>query len=650
MRDIVVNGYVVNWQRAELSKDGQSKALEAKQLALLKSLAQAEGNIVSQEQLLDDVWTGTVVTANTVQQTIAQLRKILDDDGKSQRAIKTHPKLGYSLVFTVYQSTNINKDYQFYRRIGLLVFLLASVVFAAKYMLYGSVTTKVEVNPVTVEGENVQQFTYHQDSNTVYFVEQHSDTQRLVSLDNKQQKQVLVKDVKTTGGFSVSPNGELLALATVSIRAENKKCIQVSILELSSLQFRRLGTCSSEFNHSPQWIDNDRLIYQSTSVTRQSQLRLFDLSSNKVKLLESQTQDVEQFAVSNNQVLTMEQGRLLLYQVIGSKLKYQKQLMVDQTPHHFVWLNDNEFAVQHGKSISIYNQNSLLNSFDVPGLASIKHILMANKNKYLAVLQQLNWDVRERRLSSKQDLTVGQTQYVERQAKYRNGSSGISYLSKRTGRFQVWIDHNEGRRQLTFSPNNVTSHIWFNNGQLLLFVANGRLWKQSLGGKATSLNIEGEVGQLFDGAESDVLLSVKQAGLNQLVSFNIDTGEQSLVYLGEVSWAQKLNDQVYISNDEHGKLAIIEQGKMKLIPSLADIKLQWRYFYKPDQQGNRALYFQDKQKNIWRYHFAGNKLNLVGQFDENALFMTDFSAINMTMLSDNFIAEKNELVEINLSR
>lgn len=650
MKDIVVNGYVVNWQRAELSKNGQSKALEAKQLALLKLLAQANGNIVSQEQLLDNVWAGTVVTQNTVQQIIAQLRRLFEDDGKSQLAIKTHPKLGYSLLFEMHESPKAQGHHLLYRRIGLVVFLLASIAFAANYLLYGPVTTKVEVIPVTVEGENVQQFTYHQDSDTVFFIEQSSDGQSLVRLTDNQQKQVLLKGLNTFGGLSVSPSGELLAFAKISRKPSNKKCIEINILELSSLQSRQLGLCSSVFNHSPQWIDNERLLFLSTNIKQQNQLRLLDLSTNKVSTLETQAQDVEKYAFRNNQLLTMELQKLQLYQLDGNNLQYKTKLSVDQIPNHFTWLNDSELLLQHGKSVNIYQQDKLLNSFDVPGLASIKRVSAKQKNTYLAVLEQNNWDVRERVLKSQQDRTVGKTQYLEKQAKYRDNYTGISYLSERTGKFQVWIDRKEGRKQLTFSEANVTSHIWFNKGQLLLFVADGHLWKQPIGGKASQVTLTTEPVQLFDVDGNEVLMAVRAAEHDQLVSFNMETGKQTLVYLGDVNWAQKLSNEVYISNDEYGKLAVIEQGRMQLIPSLKDIKLQWRYFYKADKQGNKALYFQDKQKNIWQYEFDEDKAEVVGRFDENALFMTDFSATNMTMLSDNFVAEKNDLVEIQLSR
>lgn len=650
MKDIVVNGYLVNWQRAELNKGGNSKALEAKQLALLQSLATAQGNIVSQEQLLDTVWAGTVVTPNTVQQTIAQLRRLLDDDGKSQTAIKTHPKLGYSLVFKEQEHIKVNTRKKTYQRLGLVAFLLASFVVAVKYMLYGPVNLKVEVNPVTVEGEKVKQFTYHKDSETTFFVEQKIDKQRLVKLTSKLQKQILIEDVKTHGSIAISPNGTLLAFSLINLKPDNQKCIQLHVLELENVQLQPIGFCGLGFSHSPQWVDNERLIYQVSDVKNQSQLHYFDLATNTGQILKSQTNNVELFALSHSQLITLEQEQLQFYQLNDDKLTFRVSLNVEQTPNGIVWLNDVEFALQYKKSVSIHNKGKRLNGFDVPGLSSIKDIAMKEDNSYLAVLQQNNWDVRERSFKSELDKTIGKTQYTERQAKYRGDKYGVSYLSERTGKFQVWLDHNDSRKQLTFSPVSVTSHIWLNRGQLLFYIADGRLWKQSLGGKASEVELAGTPINLFDAKDSGVLLSTRLAGADQLITFNVNSGKQETIYQGKVDWAQKLNDNLYISNNELGKLTLIEQGKMTLIPTLKEIKLQWRYFYKTDKQGRSALYFQDKQKNIWRYELAEDKAQIVAQYDENALFMTDFSAINMTMLSDNFIAEQNDLVEVNLSR
>ena len=77
-----VNGFQIDWQRAELTKGNITKPLEPRQMQLLKVLIEAEGNIVSHQQIADSVWQKVVVSNNTIQQNVTQLRKLLDDDGR----------------------------------------------------------------------------------------------------------------------------------------------------------------------------------------------------------------------------------------------------------------------------------------------------------------------------------------------------------------------------------------------------------------------------------------------------------------------------------------------------------------------------------------------------------------------------------------
>jgi len=92
-----IGGFFIDLSRNQISQNQQSQTLAPKALAVLTYLAENQGKVVSQEALLDKVWQGTVVSPNTLQRSIAQLRKALGDDGKVQVYIKTHAKQGYSL-------------------------------------------------------------------------------------------------------------------------------------------------------------------------------------------------------------------------------------------------------------------------------------------------------------------------------------------------------------------------------------------------------------------------------------------------------------------------------------------------------------------------------------------------------------------------
>jgi transcriptional activator of cad operon len=88
-------------QTGQLTRDSQVERLEARTLRLLQYLANRPGETVSVEELLDNVWSGVVVTQDSVYQAVTALRRLLGDDAKNPRYIATVPRLGYRLVASV---------------------------------------------------------------------------------------------------------------------------------------------------------------------------------------------------------------------------------------------------------------------------------------------------------------------------------------------------------------------------------------------------------------------------------------------------------------------------------------------------------------------------------------------------------------------
>jgi TolB-like protein len=67
-------------------------------------LAKRAGETVSIDELLEDVWTGVVVTPDSVYQAVATLRRLLGDDPKQPRYIATVPRLGYRMIAAVVET------------------------------------------------------------------------------------------------------------------------------------------------------------------------------------------------------------------------------------------------------------------------------------------------------------------------------------------------------------------------------------------------------------------------------------------------------------------------------------------------------------------------------------------------------------------
>ncbi len=85
----------------ELSRDGQTVKLEPRKMRLLLALASRPQQVVTLDQLLDEVWSDLVVTPSSVYQSISQLRSVLGDDTAQPRYIATVPRKGYRLIAEV---------------------------------------------------------------------------------------------------------------------------------------------------------------------------------------------------------------------------------------------------------------------------------------------------------------------------------------------------------------------------------------------------------------------------------------------------------------------------------------------------------------------------------------------------------------------
>jgi DNA-binding winged helix-turn-helix (wHTH) protein/tetratricopeptide (TPR) repeat protein len=82
--------------RDEVVGQGQTHKLEPRAMRLLSALAQARGEVVLADELLDAVWPGLIVTSSSLYDAVAQLRKVLGPDH-----IATVARKGYRLVTPV---------------------------------------------------------------------------------------------------------------------------------------------------------------------------------------------------------------------------------------------------------------------------------------------------------------------------------------------------------------------------------------------------------------------------------------------------------------------------------------------------------------------------------------------------------------------
>jgi adenylate cyclase len=94
---VPVPGHVIDLRRHELTRrDGQPVELRRQALELLVYLAEHAGHVVSKEDLFARLWTGVVVTDDSLVQAVGEARRALGDD--AHRVIQTVARRGYRLI------------------------------------------------------------------------------------------------------------------------------------------------------------------------------------------------------------------------------------------------------------------------------------------------------------------------------------------------------------------------------------------------------------------------------------------------------------------------------------------------------------------------------------------------------------------------
>jgi transcriptional activator of cad operon len=96
-----IGAWCVDPSSGQISRDGETARVEVRTMRLLMCLAEHAGEVVSIDELLNQVWSGVIVSQDSVYQSVASLRRLLGDDPKQPTYIATVPRLGYRLVATV---------------------------------------------------------------------------------------------------------------------------------------------------------------------------------------------------------------------------------------------------------------------------------------------------------------------------------------------------------------------------------------------------------------------------------------------------------------------------------------------------------------------------------------------------------------------
>jgi len=96
-----IGAWCVNPASGQISRDGETARVEVRTMRLLVCLAEHAGEVVSIDDLLNQVWSEVTVSPYSVYKAVASLRRLLGDDPRQPAYIETVPRLGYRMVAAV---------------------------------------------------------------------------------------------------------------------------------------------------------------------------------------------------------------------------------------------------------------------------------------------------------------------------------------------------------------------------------------------------------------------------------------------------------------------------------------------------------------------------------------------------------------------
>ncbi|MDJ0655387.1 MAG: winged helix-turn-helix domain-containing protein [Xanthomonadales bacterium] len=118
-RDFELGDAQVSPKLNRIARDNREITVKPKSMAVLVLLADARGEVLARNHILDAIWPAMDVTDDVLTQSVVELRKAFDDDAKDPRIIETVPRVGFRLVPTAV--TERKTGHKLYLAVGAML-------------------------------------------------------------------------------------------------------------------------------------------------------------------------------------------------------------------------------------------------------------------------------------------------------------------------------------------------------------------------------------------------------------------------------------------------------------------------------------------------------------------------------------------------
>ena len=102
--------YTLDTGRLELRSGDGLVDLEPQVFSVLSHLIRNREQVVSKDELIEDIWNGRIVSDSTLNTRINAVRRAVGDNGKAQSVIRTFPRRGFRFVADVIEERGESQE------------------------------------------------------------------------------------------------------------------------------------------------------------------------------------------------------------------------------------------------------------------------------------------------------------------------------------------------------------------------------------------------------------------------------------------------------------------------------------------------------------------------------------------------------------
>jgi transcriptional activator of cad operon len=683
-----IEGYSIDLSRNQITKNNQTHSYPPKVMAVLAMLVEYQGQVVSFDALLKRVWKDRVVSTNTLQRCIFQLRQAFNDNSKSQRVIKTHAKQGYSLESPIrdepcntYTTSDksINTDTAGANSLnwsGIVLFaVFISILGIILSLQYNQKTSFSKVNTITSSDDWESNGSYSADGRFILFQRHvnncynHLWAKDLVS----QQEYKLTDRAGIYGRPDWSPDGNQITFVERKgcphENASTNYCWSVNSLAVidgvtkPQVPVSRLE-CEDKPTWQAQWLPHGQIGFLRISNGGSPIFQVYNPKTGQIRDL---------YKLKENYIY-------------GYDFSLEKEqfaiLSISKTNTHQIDIVNIQGQIKSSNPITLPSGVSALESLAVQYHPSGKHLITSTSSGLFKLfengeMQQINMAERHRlydpsynpiskrvvatevitdtdnvmlslndidikaEVIKLSDFHFARSNLSEDNPKFQPNGGLIAFTSKRTGKRQLWIYDDKSQLQISRLEKGIQSKdiAWSPSGKRIATLASDSLHVFTLDGQFETIPTKLPIGSIMQWYNADeMLVLAREGGKEQLYLFNLQSSQFTNLNGKNVVWASLTDSGQLILFDSNERFWFEgeEQEEIKML------------FHQLEQGraviNGQSLFGINKQMQLWAYSLEFDSFEIIAQLPESARYVSDVKGNQLLMTHMNKL--QKDLVEL----